>query len=257
VAWNKNKGLASFEYESGYVSTGWELSPIKMPLSNTIFSFPELKVNRNEAFNAFKGLPGLLADVLPDKYGNQLNNAWLAKNGRPENSMNPIEKLCFIASRGIGALEFEPATLTSPRKPFNVEIKSLVDIAQKMLDKRKWFEANIEEDEQQAMQKILRIGTSAGGARPKAIIAYNPQTGDIQSGQTDAPEGFEHWLIKLDGVSDAQFGKSQGYGRVEMAYYRMATDCGVDMMESRLLEENGHAHFMTKRFEVHRCNKNS
>jgi len=249
VAWDKNKGLASFEYDPRFVSTGWELSPIKMPLSDTIYSFPERKANQNETFNAFKGLPGLLADVLPDKYGNQLINAWLAKNGRPENSMNPIEKLCFIGNRGIGALEFEPATLASPQKPFDVEINSLVDIAQKMLAKRDQFEANIDQDEQQAMQKILRIGTSAGGARPKAIIAYNPQTGDIQSGQMDAPEGFEHWLIKLDGVSDAQLGKSQGYGRVEMAYYRMATDCGIDMMESRLLEENGRAHFMTKRFD--------
>ena len=125
----------------------------------------------------------------------------------------------------------------------------MVDIAQKMLDKRKRFNTNLNKDEQQAMLEILKIGTSAGGARPKAIIAYNQKTGQVRSGQTNAPKGFEHWLIKLDGVSDAQFGESNGYGNVEMAYYKMATDCGIDMMESRLLEENGRAHFMTKRFD--------
>ena len=125
----------------------------------------------------------------------------------------------------------------------------MVDIAQKMLDKRKRFNTNLNKDEQQAMLEILKIGTSAGGARPKAIIAYNQKTGQVRSGQTNAPKGFEHWLIKLDGVNDAQFGESDGYGNVEMAYYKMATDCGIDMMESRLLEENGRAHFMTKRFD--------
>ena len=251
VAWDENQGLASFEYEPKFKSKGIDLAPVKMPVqsSQSIFSFPELRPSKNSEHDTFKGLPGLLADVLPDKYGNQLINVWLAQNGRPANSMNPIEQLCFIGTRGMGALEFEPTQLNSNKNSFQVEITSLVDIAQKMLGKREDFEANLSKDEQRAMMEILKIGTSAGGARPKAIIAYNKKTGQVRSGQTNAPKGFEHWLIKLDGVSDAQFGKTIGYGRVEMAYYNMARDCGIEMMESELLEENGRAHFMTKRFD--------
>ena len=251
VAWDERQGLASFEYEPKFKSKNIDLAPIKMPITSNqnIFSFPELTPSKHSEYDTFKGLPGLLADVLPDKYGNQLINIWLAQNGRPENSMNPIEQLCFIGTRGMGALEFEPTQPKSTKKSFQVEINSLVDIARRMLDKREGFEANLNEDDQQAVIEILKIGTSAGGARPKAIIAYNKEKGHIRSGQTNAPKGFEHWLIKLDGVSDAQFGESQGYGRIEMAYYNMAKDCGVKMMESELLEENGRAHFMTKRFD--------
>ncbi|BAX78703.1 type II toxin-antitoxin system HipA family toxin [Labilibaculum antarcticum] len=251
VAWDENQGLASFEYEPKFKSLGIDLAPVKMPIqsSQRIFSFPELRPSKNSEYDTFKGLPGLLADVLPDKYGNQLINVWLAQNGRPENSMNPIEQLCFIGTRGMGALEFEPTQLNSNKNSFQVEINGLVDIAQKMLGKREDFEANLSKDEQRAMMEILKIGTSAGGARPKAIIAYNKKTGQVRSGQANAPKGFEHWLIKLDGVSDAQFGKTIGYGRIEMAYYNMAKDCGIEMMESDLLEENGRAHFMTKRFD--------
>jgi serine/threonine-protein kinase HipA len=163
--------------------------------------------------------------------------------------MNPVEMLCFIGSRGMGALEFEPTTIKESKKTFSIEINSLVDIAQKMLSNREAFTTNLQEDEEKAMMEILKIGTSAGGARPKAIIAYNEKTGEVKSGQTKAPKGFEHWLIKLDGVSDVQLGASKGYGRVEMAYYNMAIACGIDMMQSRLLVENGRAHFMTKRFD--------
>jgi len=251
VAWDERQGLASFEYEPKFKSKNIDLAPIKMPIqsNSSIFSFPELRASKNSIHNTFKGLPGLLADVLPDKYGNQLINIWLAQNGRPENSMNPIEQLCFIGTRGMGALEFEPTQFKSTKKTFQVEINNLVDIAQRMLNERGKFEANLNKDEKQAMMAILKIGTSAGGARPKAIIAYNKKTGQVRSGQTNAPKGFEHWLIKLDGVSEAQFGKSKGYGRIEMAYYNMAKDCGITMMASELLEENGRAHFMTKRFD--------
>ncbi len=251
VAWDEEQGLASFEYEPKFKSNNIDLAPIKMPIKSNqkIFSFPELRSSNNSEYDTFKGLPGLLADVLPDKYGNQLINIWLAQNGRPENSMNPIEQLCFIGTRAMGALEFEPTQLKSAKKSFKVEINGLVDIAQRMLNKREAFETNLNEVEQQAVMEMLKIGTSAGGARPKAIIAYNKKTGQIRSGQANAPKGFEHWLIKLDGVSDAQFGESKGYGRIEMAYYEMAKDCGVNMMESELLEENGRAHFMTKRFD--------
>lgn len=251
VSWNENIGLASFEYDQKFKTKGYDLAPIKMPVQSgsNIFSFPELRASRNSDYDTFKGLPGLLADVLPDRYGNQLINIWLAQNGRLENSMNPVEQLCFIGTRGIGALEFEPTVLKPNKNTFSVEIDSLVDIAQKMLSDRKKFETNLDKDTQQSVMEILKIGTSAGGARPKAIIAYNKNTGQVRSGQTNAPKGFEHWLIKLDGVSDVQFGESKGWGRIEMAYYNMAKDCGIDMMESQLLEEDGRAHFMTKRFD--------
>lgn len=247
VAWNAETGLASFEYDPKFINTKTDLAPLKMPIVNSmkrIFSFPELR-----DIKTFKGLPGLLADVLPDDYGNQLINTWLAQNGRPENSMNPVELLCFIGTRGMGALEFEPSQLKITKRAFDIEVDNLIHISQKMLSKRDRFETNLSEDEQQAMLDILKIGTSAGGARPKAIIAYNEKSGQVKSGQTSAPKGFEHWLLKLDTVSDVQFGESTGFGRIEMAYYLMAKACEIDMMECRLLEEKGRAHFMTKRFD--------
>lgn len=246
VAWDTNTQTASFEYEPKFTANNWEVAPLKMPLNqaNQIFSFPDLVRN-----STFKGLPGLLADVLPDKYGNQLINAWLAQNGRPENSLNPVELLCFIGTRGMGAIEFEPVNFKSNQTAFTIEMDNLVKITQEVVNNRQDFETNLNGDEQKALLDILKIGTSAGGARPKAIIAYNEKTGVIKSGQGKAPKGFNHWLIKLDGVSDSQFGTSTGYGRVEMAYYLMAKACEIEMTECRLLEENGRAHFMTQRFD--------
>ena len=246
VAWDSDSLMATFEYDQAFIAKQWDLAPIKMPLNlrQRIFSFPELTRN-----NTFKGMPGLLADVLPDRYGNELINAWLSQSGRPENSLNPVELLLFIGSRGMGALEFEPVAFTGGNGAFTVEIDNLVRITQEVMNSRQSFEANLQQDEQQALMDILKIGTSAGGARPKAIIAYNETTGKIKSGQAKAPKGFNHWLIKLDGVSDSQFGATSGYGRVEMAYYLMAKACGITISECRLLEENGRAHFMTRRFD--------
>lgn len=251
VAWDDSTGLASFEYDDAFKREGWDLSPLKMPIKSgvNIFSFPELRNKANMEFDCFKGLPGLLADSLPDNYGNQLINKWLARRGRPENSMNPVETLSFIGTRGMGALEFEPATISTAQKTFDVEMNSLVEIARKMLHQREQFETNLQEEDEQAIRNILKIGTSAGGARPKAVITYNEKTGKVKSGQTNAPKGFDHWLIKLDGVSDVQLGESYGYGRVEYAYSLMAGDCGIEMMPCKLFEENGRAHFMTKRFD--------
>lgn len=246
VAWDSDSLMATFEYDQAFIAKQWDLAPIKMPLNlrQRIFSFPELTRN-----NTFKGMPGLLADVLPDRYGNELINAWLSQSGRAENSLNPVELLLFIGSRGMGALEFEPVAFTGGNGAFTVEIDNLVRITQEVMNSRQSFEANLQQDEQQALMDILKIGTSAGGARPKAIIAYNETTGKIKSGQAKAPKGFNHWLIKLDGVSDSQFGATSGYGRVEMAYYLMAKACGITISECRLLEENGRAHFMTRRFD--------
>ncbi len=251
VAWDENTRMASFEYDADFKRLNWDLSPLKMPIKSTknIFNFPDLKKDKNSEYDTYKGLPGLLADVLPDKYGNQLINMWLAQQGRSQNSMNPVEMLCFIGARGMGAMEFEPAAFKESKRTFSIEVDSLVDIAKKMLSQKNEFKTNLKKDEEEAMMEILKIGTSAGGARPKAVIAYNEKTGEVRSGQTIAPKGFEHWLLKLDGVSDIQLGASTGYGRVEMAYYNMAIACGIEMMPSILLEENERAHFMTKRFD--------
>jgi len=251
VAWDEDAGYATFEYDPGFRQYGWELAPLKMPLTSarSQFAFPDLRKDKNSDLDTFRGLPGLLADALPDKYGNHLINLWLAQQGRTQESMNPVEMLCFIGTRGMGAMEFEPPVLKEYMRPFTLEIDSLVDTARKLLNQREVFAANLNKDEEQAVLEILKIGTSAGGARPKAVIAWNEKTGEVRSGQTKAPKGFEHWLIKLDGVSEIQLGASRGYGRVEMAYYNMATACGIEMMPSRLLEENGRAHFMTRRFD--------
>jgi len=246
VAWDENTGIASFEYDTKFTTKKFDLSPIKMPVSsgNRIFNFPELRVSK-----AYSGLPGLLADSLPDNYGNHLIDSWLADQGRPMGAMNPVEKLCFIGTRGMGALEFRPAQFKKAKYTFSVEVESLVNLSKKILHQRENFHANLEDSEKNAMKDILKIGTSAGGMRAKAIIAFNEKTGEIRSGQTRTPKGFSQWLIKLDGVNDEELGDPKGYGRIEMAYHLMAKDCEINMTECRLLEKNDRAHFMTKRFD--------
>ncbi|WP_111670308.1 type II toxin-antitoxin system HipA family toxin [Algoriphagus litoralis] len=251
VLWDQELQLASFEFDSGFLRSGWDIAPVTMPLSQgkKLHAFPDIRRGRNDGYDTFRGLPGLLADMLPDKYGNQLINAWLVQNGRPTDSLNPVELLCFIGKRGVGALEIKPSLRSEARTASNLEIDSLVGIANKILDSREDFHTDLTKEEEAALADILKIGTSAGGARAKAVIAYNPETGEVKSGQVEAPAGFSHWLIKFDGVTDSQFGASLGYGRVEMAYYLMALEAGIQMNESRILEENGRAHFMTKRFD--------
>ncbi len=243
VAWNPDTELASFEYDPSFPLQRWPIAPIKMLTKNRVYNFPELRNNES-----FKGLPGLLADALPDRYGKDLINMWLARQGRPDNSLNPVELLCFIGKRGMGALEFEPV-LYKESASYDVELSDLIEVTKALLEKKEDIQIQTARNMEDVMMDILKMGTSAGGARPKAIIAFNENTGQIKSGQSTLEQGFEHWLIKFDDVSDVQFGVSQGYGRVEMAYYKMATDFGIDMMESRLIEENNHVHFMTRRFD--------
>ncbi|WP_343624774.1 type II toxin-antitoxin system HipA family toxin [Flavobacterium lindanitolerans] len=243
VAWNSDTELASFEYDPKFTLQQWPVAPIKMPSNNKVYSFPELRANET-----FKGLPGLLADALPDRYGKDLINGWLARQGRPDNSLNPVELLSFIGKRGMGALEFEPV-IYKESGSYDVALSDLIEVSKALLEKKEDIQIQSSHNMEDVMMDILKMGTSAGGARPKAIIAYNEKTGQIKSGQTTLEEGFEHWLIKFDEVSDAQFGASKGYGRVEMAYYKMATDFGIQMMESRLIEENNRVHFMTRRFD--------
>lgn len=251
VLWDESRQIGSFEFDSGFLRSGLDIAPITMPLAQgkRVHSFPELRQGRADTFDTFKGLPGLLADMLPDKYGNQLINAWLQQNGRPSNSLNPVEQLCFIGKRGVGALEIKPSLRTENSRSSSLEMESLVEIAHKILNTREGFQSNLSGEEQAALSDILKIGTSAGGARAKAVIAFNPKTGEVKSGQVKAPKGFSYWILKFDGVHDSQFGASAGYGRVEMAYYLMAKAAGIRMNECRLLEENGRAHFMTKRFD--------
>jgi serine/threonine-protein kinase HipA len=247
VAWNHESRLGSFEYDPSFLEHRWNIAPLMMPLKDStgkVFSFQDLRDS-----NTFKGLPGLLADAIPDKFGNALINAWLTRNGRLSNSMNPVEMLCFIGKRGMGALEFEPVNPVSDGGATKIELEDLISVAQEILSGRAALKTSLADGKEKALHDILKIGSSAGGARAKAMIAYNSITKEVRSGQSAAPDGFSHWLIKFDGVSDAQSGINLGYGSVEMAYYLMAKEAGIEMMESQLLEENGRAHFMTRRFD--------
>lgn len=248
VAWSENEQIARFEFEPEFLNGIWDIAPLMMPLDvsrGRIYEFPE----NGRRDSSFRGLPGLLADMLPDKYGNALINAWLVTQGRPSNELNPVETLCFIGSRGIGALEIQPALSSEAKKTSSLELDGLISVANKILDTRQNFQTSLSKDEQIALSDILQIGTSAGGARAKAIIAFNEKTLEVRSGQVTAPNGFGYWIIKFDGVEDSQFGASRGYGRVEMAYHLMAKEAGIEMSECRLLEEHGRAHFMTRRFD--------
>ncbi|RZP97058.1 type II toxin-antitoxin system HipA family toxin [Vibrio vulnificus] len=252
VSFDTEKGLGSFEYDPSFVKKGVELSPIKMPLSNRIYRFPELD------FNTFKGLPGLIADSLPDDFGNAVLNAWVASQGRSPSDITPLQRLQYTGKRGMGALEYAPATkLRSLNASQQVEIQSLVSIAQEILDSRGNFEVELKQngqDDREAMMSLLSVGMSAGGARPKAVLAFNEDFTQVRSGQTNVPSGFTHNLMKFDGVSEHNknqetFGDPLGYGAMEFVYHLMANKCGVDMMPCRLLHEGNRRHFITQRFD--------
>lgn len=241
--WDESYNVARFEYDREFTTKGIEPSPIMMPVQHgRIYSFGNL--NRD----TFNGLPGLLADSLPDTYGRALFDQWLALTGRT--SGNPVETLCFLGQRCMGALEFEPATGPATDENMRFEVDSLVDVAREALSNKEEFGANLDTDRKAAIAEILRLGTSAGGQRAKAIIAYNKETGEVRSGQITAPEGFDYYLIKLDGVSaEAGFKETENYGRLEYSFSELVKKCGIEMTECSLIEENGRAHFLTKRFD--------
>ncbi len=250
VAWLEDRGYGVFEYEPAFIKKGLDISPIHMSLKaagkgDGIFSFPAL----NKA--TFLGMPGLLADALPDKFGNSIIDAWLARNGRDANSFSPVERLCYTGKRCMGALEFLPTMMGRFERAVPIEVSALVTLAQGIMAQRLHLDVEIGDEEKpnaEAIMDILRVGTSAGGARPKAVIAMNDQ-GHVMSGQAEAPADYDFWILKFDGVSDLELGEPKGYGRIEYAYYQMAKFAGIDMTECRLLEEHGRAHFMTKRFD--------
>jgi len=244
IAWDHTRNYASFEFFKDFLSSGLDVSPIHMPIDTAkgkIFSFPNLNQE------TFKGLPGMLSDVLPDDFGNRLIDQWLLINNIQKENFTPLDRLCYIGKRGMGALEFVPNTLTEKSNHADLEIDSLVDLARKVMDDR--YELSLNAAESESLNELIKVGTSAGGQRPKAVIAYNPATNEIRSGQTKTPSGFEHYLFKFDGISNQALGDPLGFGRIEYAYYLMALSCGIEMMESRLFEESGRAHFMTKRFD--------
>ncbi len=252
VSFNTETGIGSFEFESRFIKTGIELSPIKMPLSRKIYSFPEADPV------AFNGLPGMIADSLPDDFGNAVLNAWIAGQGKSTADITPIQRLKYTGKRGMGALTYHPAT---QRKNLNasqqIEIQSLVSIAQKILDNREQFRVALGaqgQEDKEAMTALLSVGVSAGGARPKAVLAFNDNFTKVRSGQTDVPEGFTHFIMKFDGVSEHNkdketFGDPMGYGAMEYVYHLMAKACGIDMMPCRLLKEGDRRHFITQRFD--------
>lgn len=243
VVFDDASGLGSFEFDRDFTDSGVEVSPIVMPLSKRVYSFPELDRK------SFHGLPGLLSDSLPDKFGNAVINAWLQSQGRTPESFDPVERLCYTGNRGMGALEFRPARGPLDGEGDIIHVEKLVQLATTILNDREKLHVS---EGDGAVSEIIRVGTSAGGARAKAVIAWNEETGDIRSGQIDAGSGYGYWLMKFDGVSgngDKEGADTMQHTRTEYAYYLMAVDAGLEMSESRIYMENGRYHFMTRRFD--------
>ncbi len=251
ITWDSSRGVATFQFDSKFLRSGLEVSPIFMPLRQ---SSPNMAYqflgNRNDCF---KGLPGLIADSLPDKYGNEIINEYFSSHGLPNEEITPLDRLCYIGSRGMGALEFEPSKrIKGLNKSTIIHIEELTNLADEVFRNRANFKEKLIQKDK-CILDVLKVGTSAGGAKPKAIIAWNTLTGQIRSGQVKAPEGFTYWLLKFDGTTysehDDKIKNPKGIGNIEYAYYKMAKDCGINMMESHLITENDNNHFITKRYD--------
>lgn len=243
VALADGANAASFEYDRGFLSSGIQLSPMVMPLAGTVYSFPTL------SRESFHGLPGMLADSLPDKFGNAVIDAWLDTQGRPRGSMNAVERLCYTGVRGMGALEYVPALGPDADASEKLDLDQLTELAQDVLAKRETLHIAANDH---AMSQIIRVGTSAGGARAKALISWNEETGDIRSGQVRSGPGYGYWLLKFDGVAanaDKEQADGPRYTQIEYAYHLMARVAGIQMTECRLYSEGGRNHFLTRRFD--------
>lgn len=245
--WESYRGFAWFEFEKKFLSNGYDIAPVMMPLASSrdkVYWFTE---NRNKCFN---GLPGLVSDSLPDAFGNQIIDQWIQSSGIPVEQFSPLDRLCYVGMRAMGALEFEPSRpIEGLDKTSIIYIDQLSALAKVVLNDREEFSANLKSGNPDVMD-ILKVGTSAGGAKPKAIIAYNALTGEVRSGQVTAPKGFEYYLLKFDGAEDVKLGDNpRGIGRIEYAYYQMAKGCGIAMSDSRLMKDGENYHFMTKRFD--------
>ncbi len=248
VAWDRERGFATFEFDRPFLERGLDLSPLRMPLAdaqrgNAHFEFRTLPAR------TFRGLPGMLADALPDRFGDRIIDVWLARQGRDPDDFSPVERLCYTGRRAIGALEFSPVINEQLDESVPVEVGELVELVQAVVDERTRLDTSFAGDPTEAMLDIIRVGTSAGGSRPKAVIAIDDATREVRTGQVDAPAGFAHWILKFDGVTDRTLGDPAGYGRIEYAYHKMALAAGIRMSECRLFEEGGRAHFMTRRFD--------
>lgn len=252
ASFDTRSGQAAFEYAPAFLDSGIELSPLKMPLKKGMYSFPALE------FSCYKGLPGLLADSLPDDFGNAVLNAWIAAQGRQPEEITPLQRLQYIGKRGMGALEYSPATrLKNLNASQQLALDSLIELAQEVLDQRQGFSTHINAsgaEDKEAMMALLSVGTSAGGARPKAVLAFNESFDQVRSGQTDIPDGFTHCLLKFDGVREQRpgqeaFGDPLGYGAMEYVYHLMATAAGIEMMPCWLLDEGKRRHFVTQRYD--------
>jgi len=247
VSQESDVGYATFQYDPDFAQSGIQIAPLTMPLARHSYAFPQL------SRRSFKGLPGLLSDSLPDYFGNALIDAWLARQGRSPGDFSPIDRLCYIGTRGMGAVEFRPSMGPRPTRTRTLEVEALVDLASRILSQREDLRVSItSEREDEALSQLLRVGTSAGGARAKALIAWNPETREVRSGQIEVGSGFEYWILKFDGVSGSQetdLSDPQGYGSIEYAYSMMAREAGITMNDCQLFEEKDRRHFMTRRFD--------
>jgi serine/threonine-protein kinase HipA len=234
-------GYYAFAYTPEFRASGIEPSPLKMPIApRTTYLFTDLPPE------TYKRLPALLSDALPDDFGNALINQYMAEHGISASDVTALDRLAYMSRRAMGALQFKPARGPGTQKSTAIELDQLVTQARAAVHGH----IDTSDHASAALRSIIDVGTSAGGARAKAVIAWHPHTDEIRSGQVDVPQGFEHWLLKFDGMgADTELGMTQDYGRIEYAYHLMAKSAGITMMPCRLLLENGRAHFMTKRFD--------
>jgi serine/threonine-protein kinase HipA len=245
LEWDEKTRTTRFQYFPEFIDTGIELSPIKVPLSDRVYNFSNL--NRSDDFqDTFYGLPGFIADSLPEKFGNRLLAKWLADKGLDFDDMSPLERLCYLGSRGMGALEYAPALDEVETPKGELDVHELVSVARQVLQEQN-SQAKIVN--QLSLSELISVGTSAGGAKAKAVIAWNERTGSVMSGQADLKPGYTHWLMKFDEIDNEEHATSKQIGRIEYAYHQMAVDCGITMMPCRLQEDGDMAHFMTQRFD--------